>query len=311
MFELNARRLPHSGGRYKVNLLGNIYNSTDELIDPVLINGEYYVELEWLFGKRSYPVGLLVLLSFDKIKLPEHLLWFVKILYKDGDASNLNLSNLIYCFNCGPLPTEMYPGYYHIPFFNDYAINEYGDIINVYTGKKKIWSVTKPDEERNSTGGYLFNRVVNDEGFSRVLFQHRAMCLVFKEYGGDVLSQVVNHRDGNPSNNNLDNLEWATYKRNNQHAYDNGLRPNASNAILVWDLKTSKITAFPSLSAAARHLGNMRCDFIRWRLRIYKSNNEKSNHFIIDLSVGNYPGCSKPSTNGKAISLRSRMRRYG
>jgi hypothetical protein len=34
---------------------------------------------------------------------------------------------------------------------------------------------------------------------------------------------TVNHIDGNPSNNHVTNLEWATVAENTQHAYDNGL----------------------------------------------------------------------------------------
>jgi hypothetical protein len=37
----------------------------------------------------------------------------------------------------------------------------------------------------------------------------------------------VNHIDGNKLNNSLDNLEWATYSENNQHAYNIGLKTAA------------------------------------------------------------------------------------
>lgn len=42
---------------------------------------------------------------------------------------------------------------------------------------------------------------------------------------------IVNHKDGNTHNFNINNLEWATEKENCQHAINTGLRPRGNQTI--------------------------------------------------------------------------------
>ncbi|MEB8104322.1 NUMOD4 domain-containing protein [Mammaliicoccus sciuri] len=60
-------------------------------------------------------------------------------------------------------------------------------------------------------------------GKQKQFLVHRLVALTFinKEYGKD----LINHKDANKLNNNAKNLEWCTYKENNQHARKLGLYP--------------------------------------------------------------------------------------
>lgn len=93
---------------------------------------------------------------------------------------------------------------------DDYEITKSGDVFN-----KKWGRYVKPQPNgmgylRVSIGGKL-------------MFVHR---LVAEKYipNPDNKPQV-NHIDGNPKNNRVDNLEWVTQKENMAHAVKNGLQP--------------------------------------------------------------------------------------
>lgn len=100
-------------------------------------------------------------------------------------------------------------GFKEVAGNNSYIVNKYGDIRQRRTRKKLNYSI-------NKKGYYICD--IN----SRKQFVHRVVAKTFIE-NIDPNKNVINHKDGNKKNNNIDNLEWVTIAENNKHARLNGL----------------------------------------------------------------------------------------
>lgn len=90
----------------------------------------------------------------------------------------------------------------------DRKIGELGSKVN----RKGV--VLRPNTDRD---GYLYVGLCVD-GKVKTVKAHRAVAMTF--LGPDPERTQVNHKDGNPSNNRVDNLEWASASENMTHSFD-------------------------------------------------------------------------------------------
>lgn len=168
------------------------------------------------------------------------------------EENNYRLNNLYYR-HVKPIESDI-KGFYHIPYYEKYLINETGEIYSTKSGKTLSWHMTKPNEKRNSLGGYRSTRIVRNDGRSLLALRHRLLCLTFKRYEEDPATLHVNHENGIPGEDHLGNLEWCTPKENIEHAIALGLKNNTIS-VLHKDIRTGVITSYPSAQSCAKALG--------------------------------------------------------
>lgn len=101
-----------------------------------------------------------------------------------------------------------------VPSYEDaYFVSSHGRVYSTGRGRRspKIMSPSV------NSDGYKSIHLIDDDGASTTFFVHRLVAAAFCD-GYDDEHNVVNHIDGNPSNNFADNLEWCTPRENTQHA---------------------------------------------------------------------------------------------
>jgi hypothetical protein len=106
-------------------------------------------------------------------------------------------------------------------------------------------------KQKADKGGYKRVCLYKD-GKPKDYLVHRLVATAFCRRYGD--RDIVNHIDGNPSNNHFSNLEWCNPKENNNHAFDTGLM-TTNKVISLLDKKTGEIKRFRSMQKASCFLG--------------------------------------------------------
>lgn len=125
--------------------------------------------------------------------------------------------------------------------------------------------VVRKDGRKQFVKGRVLKQQRNKNGYMYVGFRangkavylrvHRVIAMCFLPNPNNY--PQVNHKDCNPSNNTVSNLEWCTASYNCQYREKYGVSATEArwNRIIAVNLKTLEVNLFPSQMEAARRLG--------------------------------------------------------
>ena len=151
----------------------------------------------------------------------------------------------------------------------------------------QVWSYRKKDFLRPiERAGYPYV-ILTKNGKQAGFSIHRLVAQAFIPNPNNL--PIVNHKDENKQNNNVDNLEWCDYQHNN--TYGNRIdkvKQKISHKTYQYDLDGNLIAVWPSQREASRQL-NISSGNIN---QVIKGKLKSTNGFIftdtpIDKSQGN------------------------
>jgi hypothetical protein len=106
-------------------------------------------------------------------------------------------------------------------------IKNYEGIYEIHSSGQ-VWSIKRFDSQNKLWGGRFLKLHDNNSGYKKViltkkgkqkkLYIHRLVAQSFIPNPDNL--PCVNHKDGNPANNDISNLEWCSYSENIKHSFD-------------------------------------------------------------------------------------------
>jgi hypothetical protein len=117
----------------------------------------------------------------------------------------------------------------------------------------RVWQqrVLKPKVQTRSNGRKDQRVNLWKDGVESTQLVARLVAMSFLPMPFDKLT--VNHINGNPMDNRIENLEWCTLQENINHAFEIGLQANCEKAVVLESTDGHELY-FKSMSEASRYL---------------------------------------------------------
>lgn len=146
-----------------------------------------------------------------------------------------------------------------IPGVLGYQASNYGRIKSLirrvpYADGRSRWThehILRPSNDGRGYPLVVLDKHSTENKKRKTIHVHRLVALAFLPNPKKL--PVVNHKDGNPANNRVENLEWCTYSHNSLHAKYALKKSFGSPCIVIRCVETGQ--SFPSIRAAGRETG--------------------------------------------------------
>lgn len=117
-----------------------------------------------------------------------------------------------------------------IPFSSKYEVSSLGNIRSSKTKIQKIFDIKKLKQTKTR----IRVTIIENDNTSKGYYLHRLIALTFIQNPNNLLE--VNHKDGDPYNNKISNLEWITREDNMAHFHSsNKFTSKYMRPILLFD----------------------------------------------------------------------------
>lgn len=149
--------------------------------------------------------------------------------------------------------------------WKQYPDYDFIEVSNLGRVRTKDRYVPSKNGSKRLVKGRILKPWINNRGYMSVHFRandksvqlliHRAVVTCFLP--NPLRLPEVNHKDNNPKNNSVSNLEWCTSQYNHDYKKIFGTSPAQiqGRPIFAVDLKTGKVLRFETQREAARQLG--------------------------------------------------------
>ena len=178
--------------------------------------------------------------------------------------------------------------------YENYEIDENGNVYNVCSKKFLKGSIGE--------NGYRYYRL-SKNNHKKMFYAHRLVAEYFLLNPDNL--PVVNHKDGNKLNNNVNNLEWVSYSDNTKHWHKNKEKIQINREYYIEDLPNEEWKQYKNYLVSScgrvRHKKNnnllkpsLACGYYKVRL----SNNGLAEDYLIHKLVWElFSNCDIPDYN--------------